>query len=136
MKRFASAAGFAALAAAVLLCTAAKAVSDRDTLLGTWYVTQGIYTDGTLEKELEMQFTFTKATMTNPMSENVIAYTLDEKAKTITAKEGDSTVWFRYAITDGTSMKFTAMTVTTAKGTTAIVGDTGTFKELDLKKKP
>jgi hypothetical protein len=135
MKRFTSVAGLAALVAVVLFCTAAKAVSDKDTLLGTWYVAQGIYTDGTLEKELDMQFTFTKTTMTNPMSENTIAYTLDEKAKTITAKDGDSTVSFQYAIVDGTTMKFTAMTVTTAKGTTVIVGDKGTFKELDLKKK-
>jgi hypothetical protein len=114
----------------------AAAKTDKDLLAGTWTVAQGIYSDGSLEKELEMEFTFTATTLTNPMSDGkAITYTIDEKAKTITSKDGDSTVWFHYVLVDATTMKFIEMKVTTPKGTTVIVGDKGTFKELDLKKK-
>ena len=111
------------------------AKTDRDMLQGTWYVSQGIYADGSVEKELDMQFTFTPSTLTNPMSDGELAYALDEKAKTITAKDKDSTVWFHYVIVDAGTAKFIEMKVTTAKGTTQIVGEKGTFRELDLKKK-
>jgi hypothetical protein len=118
-----------------VVCFAAG-TTDHDRLLGTWYVAQGIYADGSLEKELDMTFAFTQTTMTDPMSDDkAVAYVIDEKAKTITAKNGDSTVWFHYALVDATTMKFIEMKVTTAKGTMQIVGDKGTFKELDLKKK-
>ena len=129
-----------ALLAAALLVTASAfaggpARSDREALQGTWRVDQGIYADGSIEKELDMEFSFMKSTMTNPMSDGEIAYTLDESAKTVTAKDAASTVWFRYQLIDSSTMKFVEMKVTTAKGTTQIVGNKGTFRELDLKKK-
>jgi hypothetical protein len=111
------------------------AKSDHDSLQGTWVVSLGVYADGSLEKELDMQFSFMKSTMTNPMSDGEIAYAIDEKARTITAKDGNDTVWIHYAITDASTMKFIEMRVTTPKGVTQIVGEKGTFKELDLKKK-
>jgi hypothetical protein len=126
-----------ALAASLLVGGAlwAKTKSDRDTLLGTWAVSQGVYADGSLENELEMQFTFTAATMTNPMSESEIAYTLDEKARTITATDKDATVTIQYKVVDQATLQFVAMSVKNAKGLTQIVGDKGTFKQLTLKKK-
>jgi hypothetical protein len=124
------------LAAGLAAFGAAKAKADKDALQGTWYVAQGVYTDGSLEKELEMQFTFKAATMTNPMADDKeIPWTLDDKAKTITAKDGDSQIWIHYAIVDDATVTFIEMKVTTAKGTTVIVGAKGTFKELDLKRK-
>jgi hypothetical protein len=124
-----------ALVTAAAACAAGAVKADRDVIQGTWFVSQGVYTDGTIEKELEMEFTFMKSTMTNPMSDGEIPYTLDEKAKIITAKDAKSTVWFRYQLVDASAMKLVEMRVTTAKGTTQIVGDKGTFKELDLSRK-
>ena len=130
------------IAAAVLLAAglaafgAAKGKADMEVLQGTWYVAQGVYADGSMEKELEMQFTFRPATMTDPMADDKeIPWTLDARAKTITAKDGDSQIWIRYAIVDDSTITFVEMKVTTTKGTTVIVGAKGTFKQLDLKRK-
>ena len=123
------------LALALLLVGVSAFAADRDALQGTWAVSLGIYTDGTQEKELDMQFSFMKTTMTNPMSDGEIPYTLDEKAKTITAKSGTDTVWIHYTLVDRATLKFIEMKVTTPKGVTLIVGDKGTFKELDLARK-
>lgn len=130
-----------ALSAALLLAGAAcfasgKAKSDRQALLGTWYVFQGTYADGTLEKELEMEFAFKASTMTNPMSESEIGYVLDEKARTISATDKDgAVVTIQYRIVDADTLQFVSMSVKNAKGVTQIVGDKGTFKQLDLKRK-
>lgn len=127
------------MAACLLATTAAfgadKPNTDRDALLGTWTVAQGIYADGSLEKELEMEFTFKKDTMTNPMEDGELAYVLNEKEKTVSAKAAKSSIWIRYRIVDGSTMQFTEMRVTTEKGVTAIIGDKGTFKSMDLKRK-
>jgi hypothetical protein len=126
-----------ALAASILACGVlwAKARTDREALLGTWTVSQGTYADGSTEKELDMEFTFKAATMTNPMSDNEIPYALDEKAKTITATDKDATVTIQYRIVDPATVQFVSMSVKNAKGLTQIVGDKGTFKDLTLKKK-
>jgi hypothetical protein len=123
------------LAGGVSASAAGKTKTDKEALMGTWYVAQGVYTDGSLEKELEMQFSFKQATMTNPMEDEELSYTLDEKARTITAKDARSSVWIRYTLVDAQTMTFQEMKVSTPKGVTVIVGSGGTFKELDLKKK-
>jgi hypothetical protein len=122
-------------AAAAALAVAAPAKTDRQRLLGTWAVTVGTYSDGSLENELEMSFAFKDKTMTNPMDGAELAYAIDETAKTITATGAAGTTVIGYRLIDDNTLEFTAMKVSAAGKETLIVGDKAMFKLLKLAKK-
>lgn len=128
----------AALALALVFVLPLPAVdkpkTDKETIQGTWSVSEGTYSDGTLETELEMSFTFTADALTNPMDNTKATYTIDEKAKTITSKGKDSTMTMKYRFVDATHLEIVEMIVTAKKPTT-IVGAKGTFSVLKLVKK-
>jgi hypothetical protein len=116
-------------------CFAADAPKgDKAALIGSWSVVEGTYSDGSLEKELEMSFAFKAATMTSPMDDTELPYTLDEKAKIIQAKTDKSSVLIKYRLVDAKTMEILEMTVQAEKKMT-IVGPGGTFKLLKLAKK-
>lgn len=123
------------LAAASLAAADNKAKpADKDVFLGTWTVLEGVYDDGSLEKELDMSFTFKATTMTNPMDESEASWSLDEKNGTITSTGNGSKVTITYQLIDAKTVVFTGMVVT-AKKTSTIIGKGGTFKSLKLVKK-
>ncbi|MEI8095373.1 MAG: hypothetical protein WCG80_14275 [Spirochaetales bacterium] len=118
---------------ATLAFAADKPKTDKDLIQGLWSVSEGTYSDGTLETELEMSFAFTADALTNPMDNTKAPYTLDEKAKTVTSKGKDSTMVMKYRFVDATHLEIVEMTVTAKKAMT-IVGAKGTFSLLKLKK--
>jgi hypothetical protein len=133
---------YIAVFAAFVLClaapafAAAKAKSDKDALQGTWAVREAIYPDKTVEKELDMSFSFKGDTMTNPMDESVLGYAIDEKAKTVKANGKDGSINLTYRVVDDKTVEFSALTVKDAAGKeTVIVGQKGMFTLLTLAKK-
>ena len=110
----------------------AAATTDKALLQGSWKVVQGVYSDGSLEKELDMGFTFTATALTNPMDGSSLAYTIDEKTKTIKATGADSSIVIVYKVVDKTKVEFTQMTVTAKGKDTVIVGKDGMFTSLSL----
>lgn len=133
---------YVAIFAALALCLAAptfagaKAKSDKDALQGTWAVREAVYPDKTIEKELDMSFSFKGDTMTNLMDESVLGYTIDEKAKTVSAKGTDGSINLSYRLVDDKTVEFSALTVKDAAGKeTVIVGQKGMFSLLTLAKK-
>jgi hypothetical protein len=125
------------LALSVALCGLAFAADapkgDKAALVGTWSVVEGTYSDGSIEKELEMSFAFKDTTMTSPMDDAELPYSLDEKAKTIVAKGPKSSMTMTYRLVDAKTMEILGMTVVGEKKMT-IVGKDGTFKSLKLVK--
>lgn len=115
--------------------SAFAAGADKALLLGNWKVLQGTYSDGTVEKELDMGFSFTATTLTNPMDGSSLSYTIDEKAKTISATGTDSTILIVYKVVDKSTVEFVQMTVSAKGKQTVIVGKDGMFSVLRLGKK-
>ena len=110
-----------------------KAKSDKEILLGNWTVAEGIYADNTVETEMEMGFVIKATTMSNPMDQSEMAYSIDEKTKTISSKTDKTSMKITYRVVNANTVEFTEMTVTTSKST-QIVGSKGTFKLLKLKR--
>lgn len=135
--RLAAVAGLAfALACAVgALAAPAAPSADKAALLGSWKVVQGTYSDGSLEKELDMSFTFTEATLTNPMDGTSLGYSIDQSAKRISASNGSSSIVIIYRIIDGKTVDFVEMTITSTGKATTIVGKGGMFSSLRLARK-
>jgi hypothetical protein len=128
----------AALALCISLPVAAagKGKTDKDTLQGTWTVSVGVYQDKTLEKELEMSFSFKSDTMTNPMDDSELAYSVDEKTKTITAVGLSGTIKLVYKIVGANDLEFSLLSVKGSDGKeTLVVGPGGTFTLLRLVRK-
>jgi hypothetical protein len=108
---------------------------DKASLLGTWKVSQGVYSDDSLENELEMSFTFTETTLTNPMDGGELSYSLDQAAKRISASNAATSMVMVYRIVDKRSLEISEMRVTGKGKTTVIVGAGGMFKLLRLGRK-
>jgi hypothetical protein len=136
VKKFIGIVAVIGLCAAQSVMAAPKAKADKDILQGTWAVSEGVYPDKSVEKELEMSFSFKGDTMTNPMDDSVLAFKIDEKAKTITASDKAGSITLIYRIVDEKNVEFTQMSVKGADGkATTVVGKDGTFTLLKLIKK-
>lgn len=129
----------AALAAIIYLPAvhaAAQALKgDKAVFIGAWTVSQGIYQDGTKETELEMEFAFTDTTLTNPMDGSALAWTIDEKAKTISATGTSGAMTLGYKILKPDVIELGLLKVRKDGKETIVVGDKGTFKTLSLNRK-
>jgi hypothetical protein len=129
----------AALAALVLipavLAAADKPKGDKASFIGTWTVSLGIYQDGSKETELEMEFAFTDKTLTNPMDGSELAWTIDEKAKTISATGASGAMTLGYKVVNADTVELGLLKVKKDAKETVVVGDKGTFKSLTLARK-
>ncbi len=129
----------ALLAALVLvpaaLAAADKPKSDKAAFIGTWTVSLGIYQDGSKETELEMEFAFSDKTLTNPMDGSALAWTIDEKAKTISATGASGAMTLGYKIVNADTVELGLLKVKKDAKETVVVGDKGTFKSLTLSRK-
>lgn len=137
MKRLSALAAILAFAiiGSALAFAAGGQGADRAILLGEWKVIQGLYSDGSVEKELDMGFSFTETTLSNPMDGSILTYAIDEKAKTISASGASSSIVIVYKVIDRKTVEFLAMTVTSKGKPTAIVGKDAMFSSLRLGKK-
>jgi hypothetical protein len=128
-------AAFALVLVASPVFASGNATGDKSILVGDWKVVQGTYPDGSLEKELEMGFSFTATTLTNPMDGSILSYSMDEKAKTISGSDATSSIIISYKIVDKKTVDFVSMTVTAKGKSTVIVGKEGMFSSLRLGRK-
>lgn len=131
-----------AIFSALLLCFtltgswAAPKQGDKDRLQGIWVVSEGVYPDKSLERELEMSFSFKGDSMTNPMDDSVLDYALDEKAKTISAKGNGTSMKLTYRILDDKTMELLSLVVAGKDGKSMeVVGPNGSFISMKLVKK-
>lgn len=128
--------------AAALLCVAQaglaaadKPKGDKAVFIGAWTVSAGVYADGTKETELEMEFAFKDKTMTNPMDSSELAWTIDEKAKTIESSGASGAMTLGYKIVGNDAIELNLLKVKKDGKETLVVGDKGTFKTLLLARK-
>jgi hypothetical protein len=112
----------------------AAALPDAKAIVGTWKAVEGKYSDGTVEKELDMVMTFTATTMSDPMSKDGLThkYSLDAKTKFISIKEPTLEMRIAYRFDDKGNLVLTELSVIKDKKTTSIIGkgDTAMFAEL------
>ena len=134
-KRMMMAAAALLLIAQASLSAADKAKTDKSVFIGAWTVSVGIYADGTKETELEMEFAFTDTTLTNPMDGSALAWTIDEKSKTIASSGASGAMTLGYKIVDKDTVELNLLKVKKDAKETLVVGDKGTFKLLTLKRK-
>jgi hypothetical protein len=134
MKANKIAAVAALILAAASLMAADKPKTDKSVLIGTWTVSSGVYSDGSVESELEMEFTFKDKTLTNPMDGSELTWTIDEKAKSVTASGAAGIMTLGYKIVDANSVELNLLKVKKDKET-VVVGEKGSFKLLKLSRK-
>ena len=129
---------FALAAIFALVAGSAWAGTDAKNIVGTWKATLGTYSDGTTESDIGMSLTFTSATMTDPMSKTgeTHPYTIDEKAKVISIKDGDLQMRLAYSLKAPNVLVLTELTVIKNGKTTSIIGTgaTAMFASLEFRK--